>query len=471
MNSDNGTAIVSDEEMEKQRGFMRGVYEINAKREPPVAHVHTFGCQQNVSDGEKLKGMLAEMGYGFSESPEGADLVIFNTCAVRENAEDRVYGNLGALKHEKAKNPDLIIGVCGCMTQQEHVVKKIKRSFPHVDLVFGTHALHTLPELIYKQLTERKRTFFTPDSDGVIAEGLPIRRESVLKASVPIMYGCNNFCSYCIVPYVRGRERSRGTAQIVSEVRDAVKNGAREILLLGQNVNSYGKEHGTSFSELLRTLNAIDGEFRICYMSSHPKDFTKELVDTIAECEKVTRHFHLPVQSGSSRILELMNRHYDREKYLDIVRYIREKVPDAALTSDIIVGFPGETYEDFQETVSLIEEVKFDSLYTFIYSPRKGTKAAEMDNPVSAEEKGRWFRELLEVQGRVGRDIYEKYVGQTFRVLCEGEGRTNSSLLTGKTPQDVIVDFDGGRELIGQFVDVKIEKAYQWALVGVVVSS
>ena len=463
------TSMISVEEIEKQRGFIRGVYEINAKGEPPVAHVHTFGCQQNVSDGEKIKGMLAEMGYGFSESPEGADLVIFNTCAVRENAEDRVYGNLGALKHEKAKNPDMIIGVCGCMTQQEHVVRKIKRSFPHVDLVFGTHALHTLPELIYKQLTERKRTFFTPESDGVIAEGLPIRRESVLKASVPIMYGCNNFCSYCIVPYVRGRERSREMSEIVTEVRDAVKNGAREILLLGQNVNSYGKEHVTSFSELLRALNAIDGEFRICYMSSHPKDFTKELVDTIAECEKVTRHFHLPVQSGSSRILELMNRHYDREKYLDIVRYIRDRVPDAALTSDIIVGFPGETYEDFRETVSLIEEVKFDSLYTFIYSPRKGTKAAEMDDPVSAEEKGRWFRKLLEVQSRVGRDIYEKYVGQTFRVLCEGEGRTNSSLLTGKTPQDVIVDFDGGRELIGQFVDVKIEKAYQWALIGKIV--
>ncbi len=469
MTSDIMSFRVSREEMEKQRGFIRGVYEINAKGEPPVAHVHTFGCQQNVSDGEKIKGMLAEMGYGFSESPEGADLVIFNTCAVRENAEDRVYGNLGALKHEKARNPEMIIGVCGCMTQQEHVVKKIKRSFPHVDLVFGTHALHTLPELIYKQLTERKRTFFTPESDGVIAEGLPIRRESVLKASVPIMYGCNNFCSYCIVPYVRGRERSREMTHIVSEVEGAVKGGAREILLLGQNVNSYGKEHGTSFSELLRNLNAIDGEFRICYMSSHPKDFTKELVDTISECEKVTRHFHLPVQSGSSRILQLMNRHYDREKYLDIVRYIRERVPDAALTSDIIVGFPGETYEDFRETVSLIEEVKFDSLYTFIYSPRKGTKAAGMDDPVSAEEKGQWFRELLEVQGRVGRDIYEKYVGQTFRVLCEGNGRTDSSLLTGKTPQDVIVDFDGGRELIGQFVDVEIEKAYQWALVGRVV--
>lgn len=462
------TTIVSAEEIARQREFIQRVAELNRNRvgAPPMAHVHTFGCQQNVSDGEKIKGMLAEMGYGFSDSPEGADIVIFNTCAVRENAEDRVFGNLGALKHNKTGKPDMIIGVCGCMVQQEHIVKKLKRSFPHVDLVFGTHALHTLPELVYDQLNDRKRQFVTPECDGVIAEGLPLRRESSLKASVPIMYGCNNFCSYCIVPFVRGRERSRAMGDILSEVRSAVGEGAREILLLGQNVNSYGKEDGTSFSELLKRISDIEGEFRVCYMSSHPKDFSRGLVDTIAECEKVTRHFHLPVQSGSSRILELMNRHYDREKYLDIVRYIRERVPDAALTSDIIVGFPGETYEDFRETVSLIEEVRFDSLYTFIYSPRKGTRAAEMDDPVSAEEKGRWFRELLEVQGKIGLGVYEKYVGQTLRVLCEGEGRTRSDLLTGKTPQDVIVDFDGDKSLIGQFVDVKIESALQWALLG-----
>lgn len=459
-------------ELEKQRGFADKVREMNAGREsPPTAHVHTFGCQQNVSDGEKIKGMLCEMGYGLSGSPEGADIVIFNTCAVRENAEDRVFGNLGALKHEKARNPDMIIGVCGCMVQQEHIVKKIKRSFPHVDLVFGTNALHNLPELIYDQLNGGKRTFYVPNGDDVIAEGLPIRRENALKASVPIMYGCNNFCSYCIVPYVRGRERSREFGEVVNEVRSAVEGGAREILLLGQNVNSYGKDKGTSFSELLRAVNDIDGEFRICYMSSHPKDLTRELVDTIAECPKVTRHFHLPVQSGSDRILKLMNRHYDRGQYLDIVDYIRERIPDAALTSDIIVGFPGETYEDFSETVSLIERVRFDSLYTFIFSPRKGTKAAEMDDPISAEDKGKWFRELLDVQGRIGMDIYEKYVGQTLRVLCEGEGRTDSSLLTGKTPQDVITDFAGDSSLIGKFVDVKIEKAYNWALLGSIVGS
>lgn len=461
------TSKISAEEMAVQKEYMRRVAELNSRREtPPVAHVHSFGCQQNVSDGEKLKGMLAEMGYGFSPETRGADLVLFNTCAVRENAEDRVFGNLGALKHEKRDNPDMIIGVCGCMVQQEHITEKIKRSFPHVDFVFGTHVMHTLPQIIFEVLTTRKKRFSIPQSDGVIAEGLPLKRESGLKVSVPIMYGCNNFCTYCIVPYVRGRERSRDTEDILREVRAAIKDGAREILLLGQNVNSYGKELGTSFSELLRRINDIEGEFRVCYMSSHPKDATRELIDTIAECEKVTRHFHLPVQSGSSRVLELMNRHYTREQYLELVGYIRERVPDAALTSDIIVGFPGESCEDFKETLSLIREVGFDSLYTFIYSPRKGTKAAEMPDPVSAEEKGRWFRELLEVQQEVGGNAYKGYVGQVMRVLCEGRGRTRDGCLTGKTRQNVIVDFDGGEELIGQFVDVEITDALNWALLG-----
>lgn len=467
------TTRITPEEMALQRDFIKRVAEINAGKnsdyEPPRAHVHTFGCQQNVSDGEKIKGMLALMGYGFSDTPDGADIVIFNTCAVRENAEDRVFGNLGALKHEKARNPDMLIGVCGCMVEQEHITNRIKKSFPHVDLVFGTNALHTLPKLIFEQLTKRRRTFFVPEGDGVIAEGIPLRRENPLKASIPIMYGCNNFCSYCIVPFVRGRERSRELSDIVEEARAAIAGGARELLLLGQNVNSYGKELGTSFSELLREINALDGEFRICYMSSHPKDFSTELIDTIAGCEKVTRHFHLPVQSGSDRILKLMNRRYTREDYFAIVDYIRKKVSGAALTSDIIVGFPGETYDDFKETLSLIERVKFDSLFTFIYSPRKGTKAAEMPDPISAEEKGAWFKELLDVQGKLGENAYNRYVGQTMKILCEGEGRTQSSLLTGKTPQDVIVDFEGDRSLIGKFLSVRIEKALNWALIGTII--
>ena len=464
------TQKVSAAEMAAQQEYIKKVAELNAGLpQPPVAHVHSFGCQQNVSDGEKLKGMLMQMGYGFSSSPEGADFVLYNTCAVRENAEDRVFGNLGALKISKKRNPDMLIGVCGCMVQQEHITEKIRRSFPHVDIVFGTHVLHTLPEIVYNALTSRRRQVSIPQCDGVIAEGIPLKRESGLKASIPIMYGCNNFCTYCIVPYVRGRERSRDMEEILTECRQLVAQGYKELLLLGQNVNSYGKTEGTSFSELLRRINAIEGEFKISYMTSHPKDATRELVDTIAECEKVTRHFHLPVQSGSSRILREMNRGYTREQYLELIRYVKERLPDVALTSDIIVGFPGEQYEDFKETLSLIEEVGYDSLFTFIYSPRKGTKAAELPDPVSAEEKGRWFRELLDVQQRIGCDSYRSYVGRTMRVLCEGEGRTDPSKLTGKTIQNIIVDFDGDRSLIGSFVTVEITEALNWALIGKII--
>ncbi len=461
------TTNITAAEMAEQREYMGKVAQLNAQREhPPIAHVHSFGCQQNVSDGEKIKGMLAQMGYGFSESPEGADFVLYNTCAVRENAEDRVFGNVGALKKAKKANPEMLIGVCGCMVQQEHITAKMRRSYPNVDIIFGTHVLHTMPQIIYQALTTRKRQVSIPESDGVIAEGMPLRRESRLKASIPIMYGCNNFCTYCIVPYVRGRERSRDIEDILAECRELVQNGCKELLLLGQNVNSYGKDQGTSFSELLRRINAIEGEFRISYMTSHPKDATRELVDTIAACEKVTRHFHLPVQSGSNRILKQMNRGYTREHYLELIDYVKEKLPDVALTSDIIVGFPGETYEDFRETISLIEQVGYDSLFTFIYSPRKGTKAAEMPDPISAEEKGKWFRELLDVQQNIGCSSYKDYIGKTLRVLCEGEGRTDPTLVTGKSRQNIIVDFNGDRSHIGSFVDVEITEALAWALRG-----
>ena len=464
------TQKISAAEMAVQQQYIEKVALINSQLpQPPVAHVHSFGCQQNVSDGEKLKGMLAQMGYGFSSSPEGADFVLYNTCAVRENAEDRVFGNLGALKSAKKQRSDMLVGVCGCMVQQEHITQKIRRSFPHVDIIFGTHVLHTLPQIVYEALTTRKKQVSIPQCDGVIAEGVPLRRESGLKASVPIMYGCNNFCTYCIVPYVRGRERSRDMDEILTECKQLVNYGYKELLLLGQNVNSYGKTEGISFSELLRRINDIPGEFKISYMTSHPKDATRELVDTIAECEKVTRHFHLPVQSGSSRILKAMNRGYTREQYLELISYVKERLPDVALTSDIIVGFPGEEYEDFKQTLSLIEEVGYDSLFTFIYSPRVGTKAAEMPDPVSAEEKGKWFRELLEVQQRIGCSSYNSYVGRTMRVLCEGEGRTDPSKLTGKTIQNIIVDFDGDRSLIGSFVTVEITQALNWALLGKII--
>lgn len=435
----------------------------------PLAYTHSYGCQQNVSDGEKINGMLSEMGYGFTDNPDEADFILYNTCAVRENAENRVFGNLGALKHLKARNPDLIIAVCGCMVQQAHIAERIRKTFPFVDLVFGTHVLHKFPEFLYSIFAEGKRVFQLPESEGVICEGIPVRRESKFKASVPIMYGCNNFCTYCIVPYVRGRERSRAPEEIISEVEELIARGYKEILLLGQNVNSYGKGGSVDFTALLKRLDEIEGDFIISFMTSHPKDCTFELIDAIADSRHISWHLHLPVQSGSNRVLKLMNRHYDVEKYLTLVDYARKRIPDIQLTTDIIVGFPGETYEDFTETLELVKRVKYDSAFTFIYSKRNGTKAAEMDDPVSEEEKGKWFRELLEVQGRSGDEAYKKYTGKTLRVLCEGRGRTDESLYTGKSRQNIIVDFNGSEQLIGQFVDVKITKALNWALIGEIV--
>ena len=434
----------------------------------PLAYTHSYGCQQNVSDGEKINGMLYRMGYDITDDPEKADFILYNTCAVRENAENRVFGNLGALKHLKNRNPDLIIAVCGCMVQQEHIAERIKKTFPFVDLVFGTHVLHRFPEFLYSIFEKGKRVFELPQCDGVICEGIPVKRDSKFRASVPIMYGCNNFCTYCIVPYVRGRERSRAPGEIISEVKGLIEKGYKEILLLGQNVNSYDGG-GMNFSGLLRELDSIDGDFVINFMTSHPKDCSHELIDTIADSRHISWHLHLPVQSGSDRILKLMNRHYDVAHYTELVEYARRRIPDIQLTTDIIVGFPGETYEDFTETLELMRKIKYDSAFTFIYSKREGTKAAEMDDPVSDEDKGKWFRELLEVQGECGDEAYKKYVGQTMRILCEGRGRTDESLYTGKSRQNIIVDFNGNEQHIGQFVDVKITRALNWALVGEII--
>ncbi len=461
---------VSGEELNEQRLFEQRVRAVtHVFDHKPLAYTHTYGCQQNVADGERLNGMLAEMGFDFTDTPDNADLVLYNTCAVRENAENRVFGNVGALKHLKRRNPDMIIAVCGCMVQQEHIAARLKQRFPYVDLIFGTHVLHKFPEMLYGIYEKGGRLVCIPDSDGVIAEDLPVRRESRFKASVPIMYGCNNFCTYCIVPKVRGRERSREQADIVREVKELVDSGYKEILLLGQNVNSYGKDKGTDFPALLRELDELDGEFMISFMTSHPKDCSHELIDIIADSRHVSHHLHLPVQSGSDRILKLMNRHYDTARYLELAEYAKQRIPDLQLTTDIIVGFPGETYEDFTATLELIRKVKFDSAYTFIYSRREGTKAAEMDDPVSDEEKGKWFRELLDLQGSLGEQAYTRYVGQTLRVLCEGRGRTDEALLTGRSRQNIIVDFAGGDELLGTFVDVKITKALPWALTGEIV--
>lgn len=463
---------ITEEELKEQHFFSLRVRSVTHMFDhQPLAYTHSYGCQQNVSDGEKINGMLIEMGYSLTDDMEKANFILYNTCAVRENAENRVFGNVGAIKNLKRKNPDLIVAVCGCMVQQEQVALRMKRKFPFVDLIFGTHVLHRFPEFLYKVFETNKRVLNIHDCDGVIAEGLPVKRDSSFKASVPIMYGCNNFCTYCIVPFVRGRERSREPEDIISEVNGLISEGYKDILLLGQNVNSYGKDKGVSFSELLRRLDSIEGEFKISFMTSHPKDCTRELIDTIADSRHISYHLHLPVQSGSDRILKLMNRHYDTAHYKELVSYAKERIPGIQLTTDIIVGFPGETYEDFTETLNLIREIRYDSAFTFIYSKRDGTKAAEMDDPVSDEEKGKWFRELLEVQGSVGDDAYKKYVGETLRVLCEGRGRTDEKYFTGKSRQNIIVDFNGSEEHIGKFVDVKITKALNWALVGEIIEA
>lgn len=369
----------------------------------PKACVVTFGCQQNVSDSEKLKGMLFACGYTITEDINEADFIIFNTCAVRGHAEDRVYGNIGNVKALKKERPNLIAAICGCMAQQQSVADKIKKSYPYMDIVFGTQMFHRLPEFIYKRLNGSKRIFELTLDNKPIVEEIPVKRDRVTTGWLPIMYGCNNFCTYCIVPYVRGRERSREPEMVLAEAKEMIANGCKEITLLGQNVNSYGKgeAHGVNFAKLLRQINDLDGDFEIKFMTSHPKDCSIELLDTIRDCKKVSRHLHLPFQSGSSRILKLMNRYYDREQYLNLVKEAKKRIPDIKLTSDVIVGFPGETYEDFKETLSLIKEVEFESLFTFIYSPRGGTPAAQMPDPISREEKGKWFDELLELQDNI----------------------------------------------------------------------
>lgn len=435
----------------------------------PCAAVVTFGCQQNVSDSEKLKGMLYSMGYNITEDLTLADFIIFNTCAVRGHAEDRVYGNIGKIKQLKKDNPNLIAAVCGCMAQQQSVADKIKKSYPYIDIVFGTQVFHRLPEFIYRRLCGSPRIFELTLDNADIVEDIPVKRDGTFKGWLPIMYGCNNFCTYCIVPYVRGRERSREPEKIIAEAKEMIANGCKEITLLGQNVNSYGKgcEHGINFAGLLRMINDLEGDFRIRFMTSHPKDCTIELLDTIRDCKKVSRHLHLPFQSGSSRILKLMNRYYDREKYLELIKAAKERIEDLSLTSDIIVGFPGETYEDFKETLSLVKEVEFSSLFTFIYSPRGGTPAAAMPDPVTREEKGKWFDELLKAQERIAEKNIEKYIGKTYRVLCDDYGSLEGTM-SGHTSGTAVIEFEADKSLLGEFVDVLV-MSFDGALKGKII--
>nr|WP_286166980.1 tRNA (N6-isopentenyl adenosine(37)-C2)-methylthiotransferase MiaB [Clostridium sp. D33t1_170424_F3] len=443
---------------------------IRARGSQPMALVRTYGCQQNVADGEKIKGQLEQMGFGFTEEEEEADFILFNTCAVREHAEDRVFGNVGALKNVKRRHPSLLVALCGCMMEQEHVAERIKKSFPYVNLVFGTHVIHKLPELLFRTLTDGRRVFERGDDseDKQIVEGLPVHRDGTFRAWCTVMYGCDNFCSYCVVPYVRGRERSRSSQAILEEFTGLVRAGYKDITLLGQNVNSYGKhlQEDVNFAKLLRLLDEVEGDYRIRFMTSHPKDATRELIDTIAAGKHISHHLHLPFQSGNNRVLKEMNRGYTREKYLDLIRYAKERIPDLSLTSDIIVGFPGETYSEFLDTVDLIRQVEFTSLYTFIYSPRVGTRAAKMEDPVPAEEKSKWFQELCAEQEKIAARRCASMIGTVQRVLVE-EQNAKTGLLAGRTDGNIVVDFPGDPALIGTFADVSITEARNWILKGV----
>ena len=461
---------IPESELARQRDIcfeIRGRIEASGRR--PLALVDTYGCQQNEADSEELRGYIELMGYGFTESEAEADLIVVNTCAIREHAEMRVLGNVGALVHAKAKNPNLLVAVCGCMVQQPHMAEKLKKSFRVVDLAFGPHELWRFPELYNQVRKTGKRVFSAPPSEGVVAEGLPVRRSGSVKAWLSIMYGCNNFCTYCVVPYVRGRERSRRFDDVVAEARQLVEAGYKDITLLGQNVNSYGKDlgEGRDFADLIRAINDIPGDFLIRFMTSHPRDATEKLFRTMAECEKCAKHIHLPVQSGSSRVLKAMNRHYDREKYLSLVDMARSYMPELVLTTDIIVGFPGETAEDFEETMSLVERVRYDAMFTFIFSPREGTPAAAMPDPVSREEKQAWFDRLVETANAISGEKHREYIGKRLRVLVDGETGRGEHNLSARTNGGRLVHLKGGPELVGSFIEAEITDGNTWALYGV----
>ena len=457
--------FVSPAESARQYGFtekVRGI--IKEKYGDPKVFVITYGCQQNEADSERLLGIALECGYSRAEKAEDADLIIINTCAIREHAEKKALSGAGSFKKLKEARGDRVLAVCGCMPQQEYRADQIDKSYPYVDLVFGTDRGHLLAEMLYEVLISGKRRRFVSDLPhdrlGVIAEDMPVCRESSYKAWVSVMYGCNNFCTYCIVPSVRGRERSRDPERIIDEVKSLVSGGCRDITLLGQNVNSYSG--GIGFPELLDKLARIDGDFRLRFMTSHPKDASDRLTDVMAaHPEKIARHFHLPAQSGSDRILKAMNRRYTREKYMGIVKKIREKLPDAAITTDIICGFPGETDADFEDTVSLIREVGFDMIYTFVYSPRPGTAAAEMPDQIPHEIKVSRFSRLADIQNGISAGINERCVGKTFRVLSDGDG-------TGRSSQNKIISYDKVLPA-GVFADVKITEAQAYALKGTII--
>lgn len=465
--------LITEEQLAAERGFIIKLKEENMRYaaqngRPRLALTETYGCQQNENDTERIRGMLFEAGFEFTDDAKIADVVIYNTCAVRENAEQKVFGRLGILKHIKEERRDMIIAVCGCMVQQEHITEKIKSVHEHVDLVFGTHALYKMPELLYKAMHQRKTVVDIEPSDGAIAEDIPILRDDSKKAWVSVMYGCNNFCSYCIVPYVRGRERSRTPEAVLNEVKELVKNGCTEIALLGQNVNSYGKDLDIEidFADLMRMVNEIEGVERIRFMTSHPKDLSDKLIQTIAECDKVCKQLHLPFQAGSDNILKQMNRKYTKTEYLEKIEKAKKAIPNLSLSTDVIVGFPTETNEDFEETLDVLRQVEFDNIFSFIYSRREGTPAAKLDFVLSEEEIHSNFNRLLEVQNEISKRKNEEYVGRIERVLVDGVSKNDESTLSGRCDSSKIVNFKGDKSLIGKYIDVKITEAHTWSLNG-----
>lgn len=461
---------VSKEEIAHQREVMNYVRSLNEGKQKK-AFIETYGCQQNVSDSEKIAGMLCDMGYSITDDKNEADFIIYNTCAVRENAELKVYGNLGALKHLKAKKEGLIIAVCGCMMQQESVKDEIKKKYKHVDIVFGTHSLYRFPEILAKVYTDNVRVFDVVDIDGQIAEDLPVKREQSPCAWVSVMYGCNNFCSYCIVPYVRGRERSRKKEHILEEVRLLAQNGTKEITLLGQNVNSYGNDlaEDIDFADLLEMVCQIDGIERVRFMTSHPKDISDKLIDTMAKNKKICKQLHLPFQAGNDRVLKTMNRKYTKAEYLDKIRKIKEKMPSITLTTDIIVGFPGETNEEFLDTLDVLKKVRYDSIFSFIYSRRPGTPASKMEDVITPEEKKQNFDKMLILQDAISKEKNLELEGKVLDILVEGESKNNPEYLAGRTEGGKTVNFKADKNVIGKIIPVKIVEAKTWSLTGEIV--
>jgi len=433
-------------------------------------HITTFGCQMNEHDSETIAGMLTERGFEASLERDEADVVIFNTCSVRENADKRFFGTLGQLKKRKERDPEFTVCVCGCMMQQQHIIDSIKSKYPWVDVIFGTHNIHQFPELLEKLMAEKKKQINVWEDGGEIVEGLPAKRLYKHKAFVNIMYGCNNFCTYCIVPYTRGRERSRKPEDIVREVKNLVADGVCEVTLLGQNVNSYRGDENTDFADLIYMLNDIEGLERIRFMTSHPKDLSDKLIQAYVDCEKLCNYIHLPVQCGSSRVLERMNRKYSREDYLELIRKLRVAVPDITISTDIIVGFPGETEEDFQETLSLVAEVEYDSAFTFLYSIRKGTPAEKYEDQIPEDVKHHRFNRLVDLVNEISAKKNAAYVGRVEKVLVEGYSKNTAMAYSGRTDGFKLINFEGSEDMVGKIVDVKVTQGKTFSLEGEVVA-